>query len=300
MNTLQTGARRPGLAWPWICALWLSVGLPGGARAGESAGQDAVPLWEFGLFNTASRIPDYRGSDEYTTYLIPFPYFIYRGDILRINRSGVKAVFLQTERLQSDVSLSGNPPVRHNEARGGMPDLDAIGELGPALRVLFAPRGSPRMLYLETSVRGAFSGDWEDGPTVGYEGLSGGIRLTYFSRLTPGESSWGHGLSLGADFADSSYNNYFYGVDDDYARPDRPAYRSPGGYAGAWLSAYVVRRFTRNLSFATFVRWDHLDGAAFEDSPLVRDRDNLIVACALTWTLAESTLSVTSDEPEDE
>jgi len=41
------------------------------------------PLWEAGLGATVLRFSDYRGSDEFRSYLFPLPYFIYRGE--RIN-----------------------------------------------------------------------------------------------------------------------------------------------------------------------------------------------------------------------
>ena len=37
------------------------------------------PLWELGLGVAALRLPDYRGSDQSSTYLLPLPYVVYRG-----------------------------------------------------------------------------------------------------------------------------------------------------------------------------------------------------------------------------
>ena len=44
------------------------------------------PEWEFGLGATGLTLPDYRGSDESRDYLLPFPYLIYRGEHLRVDR----------------------------------------------------------------------------------------------------------------------------------------------------------------------------------------------------------------------
>ncbi|MGA3084204.1 MAG: hypothetical protein ABSE95_05365 [Thermodesulfobacteriota bacterium] len=33
-----------------------------------------LPLWEAGIGGTALLMPDYRGSDEYRGYLLPFPW----------------------------------------------------------------------------------------------------------------------------------------------------------------------------------------------------------------------------------
>ena len=92
-----------------------------------------LSLWEFGLFSGAARVPHYRGSDEYNIYALPFPYFIYRGEIIQASRDGLKGVFYKNNYIETNISLSGNPPVDgNNNARQGMPDLDALFELGPA------------------------------------------------------------------------------------------------------------------------------------------------------------------------
>ena len=98
------------------------------------------PEWELGLGATAFTFPDYRGADESRGYLLPFPYLIYRGDVLRVDRQGARGVLLETERVELDVSISGAPPVdsSKNRAREGMPDLDPTFEIGPRLNVILA------------------------------------------------------------------------------------------------------------------------------------------------------------------
>lgn len=69
------------------------------------------------------RLPDYRGSDENRYYVLPFPYSIYRGDILRVDRERISGRIFKTDRLLLDVSLYGSVPVdsSRNSARSGMP-----------------------------------------------------------------------------------------------------------------------------------------------------------------------------------
>ena len=40
------------------------------------------PLWEAGVGIAGLHFPDYRGSSHTRNYVLPTPYFIYRGDIL--------------------------------------------------------------------------------------------------------------------------------------------------------------------------------------------------------------------------
>ena len=52
--------------------------LPIPGRAGD------VPLWEAGAGVAVIDFSDYRGSDERNTYVLPVPYFVYRGKFLKI------------------------------------------------------------------------------------------------------------------------------------------------------------------------------------------------------------------------
>ena len=72
-----------------------------GAAASEPPGDDLVkPIWELGGGVASARLPQYRGSDEYSVYTLPFPFFIYRGEWLKATRDGVRTVFLRTPRAQ--------------------------------------------------------------------------------------------------------------------------------------------------------------------------------------------------------
>src|SRR3990170_5031541 len=91
------------------------------------------PLWEFGFGFFALTSPDYRGSDESRGYLLPLPYIIYRGDFLKIDRSGIYGRLFETDRVHLDLSADAGVPVdsSKNSARQGMPSLDMVFEVGP-------------------------------------------------------------------------------------------------------------------------------------------------------------------------
>jgi outer membrane protein len=97
------------------CGLLLAS-LVGQARAaGESvpaAGADRLvprPLWELGLGVAALRLPDYRGSDQSSTYLLPLPYVVYRGEWLR---TGADAATLTSTFTRSAFSNNARAPSR--------------------------------------------------------------------------------------------------------------------------------------------------------------------------------------------
>lgn len=44
-----------------------------------------------------------------------------------------------------------------------------------------------------------------------------------------------------------------------------------------------------------FIKWDTLDGAEFEDSPLVRDKSQFTAGIAISWVLKVSEKSVSEE-----
>ena len=68
----------------------------------------------------ALRIPDYRGSEEVRNYVFPIPWVVYRGEIFRADREGVRARFFDSERVELRVGIGGSVPVDsdRNQPRG--------------------------------------------------------------------------------------------------------------------------------------------------------------------------------------
>jgi MipA family protein len=223
-----------------MAALWLLTGLSGNrtataqspetTRSGAPAGEERLPLWEIGVFGGITRIPHYRGSDEYHVYAIPLPYFIYRGEIFQADRDGVRGIFFSSPHFESNLAFSGNPPVgNENEARRGMPELDPILEIGPGFNWYLQDKEAPQRWYVRTAVRAAASAG---SGGLEYRGLHGGVNLAYDDRSHWARSRIRYGLSLGLDLAGWQYNEYLYGVPAEYATPERPAYRAQAGYGG--------------------------------------------------------------------
>ncbi len=90
-----------------------------------------------GVGFAALLLPDYRGSDEYRVYPLPYPYVVYRGDVLKIDENEISGRIFKTDRILLDVSFYGSVPVKssNNTARQGMEDLDPTFEIGPALKI---------------------------------------------------------------------------------------------------------------------------------------------------------------------
>jgi outer membrane scaffolding protein for murein synthesis (MipA/OmpV family) len=265
-----------------IPALAVMLGL---AAAGARAEQK--PLWEAGVGAAALSFPDYRGSNERQFWLLPFPFIVYRGEFLQADDRRMRGLFFKTNRFEIDVSVNGSVPVdsSKNDARRGMPDLDATLEIGPALNVLLA-RSDDRKARLELRlpVRAVLASDFSYVRQVGWM-FQPNLNLDVADPL--GYGGWNLGLLAGPLFTDRRYNRYFYAVEAPFATASRPAYSAGGGYAGTQLIAALSKRY-RRFWVGGFVKWDTLNGAAFEDSPLVRDRQGLAAGFSIAWVLGES------------
>ncbi len=250
---------------------------------------EKLPLWEYGVVGVAANIPHYRGSDEYTLYAFPLPYFIYRGKVLKTSRDGVRGIFWRNKRFETDISMSGNPPVSDdNEARQGMPELDAIFEIGPALRYYLYEAGERDSFFIQANVRAAFSIDFSDGIDSDYEGYVSDLSLVYRDSKTFREVNIRYNLSGGIQFADSDMHSYFYEVTPQYATNDLPLYNASGGYGGLQLSASLSKELNDSFTIGCYGKWVNIGGAIYEDSPLVKTNNSYVIGAMITWKIGES------------
>lgn len=238
------------------------------------------PLWELGAGGASISFPDYRGSDHQQVYALPFPYLIYRGESLRVDRDGLRGLLYDTERLWLDISLDGAVPVDsdQNGARAGMPDLDPVLELGPSLGINVS-RGPGHKLDLRVPLRAAVSSDFS---SLRHQGW-----LLYPHLTLAAGYPWRVSISAGPLYATEGYHDYYYSVPERYATAERPAYDAPGGYSGARVSLSATRRFSR-FWLGGFLRYDELSGAAFADSPLVRQEYSVMAGFSLARVFSQS------------
>jgi MipA family protein len=260
---------------------------------GLAAGAER-PLWELGIGATALYFSDYPGSDQSSPYALPFPYFVYRGEILKADRHGVRGIFFDTDRVELNISLGASLPVNsdENRARQGMPDLQPTVELGPSLDIdLWRTQDGRYKLDLRLPVRMAFT-------------LRGGVDDTgwvFSPRLNldlidvAGLTGWNLGLLAGPLFGSERNHDYFYSVAPQYANADRPAYDAEGGYAGSQFLVALSKRYS-TFWVGAFARWDSLQGAAFADSPLVKRDYSFSAGVGIAWILGESSTRVEAFE----
>jgi outer membrane protein len=252
---------------------------------------DMRPVWEVGAFAAAFNSPEYPAAGQNQTNAIPAPYFIYRGETLRIGDGSIaRAVAIDKSWYELDLSLAGsfNANSEDNQARTGMPDLDFIFELGPQLRLRlskfeFEQHGKGE-LFLNLQARAAFSTDFSGIDKRGY------VLQPVFSYRQRGLLSEKTALSvsLSPTWATEKLHDYFYQVDSNYITDQRQAYDAKSGYLGTDLSVGLSFNATEYIRIFTFARVSLHSGAANTESPLFKDKSTYAFGVGMVWRLWES------------
>ena len=258
--------------------------------AGVSQADQEKPLWEAGLGVAALSFPAYRGSDQTNNFLMPVPLFSYHGKVFKADRHGIRGSLLDSDRLDLTLSLAISPPASSDDikARTGMYDLEGTFEFGPQMDVTFwRSENRARYFKLLMPLRAAFT---VDGPPKDI-GWVFHPKLNLDITDLPGLPGWNLGLLAGPVFGNDRQNAYYYSVAPQYATVDRPVYEASGGYAGMQYTMGFSKRFPK-FWVGTFLRYDNLSGATFEDSPLVKQKDYFAGGVAVSWVLGESSTRV--------
>jgi outer membrane scaffolding protein for murein synthesis (MipA/OmpV family) len=263
------------------------------ATHAEPAAADPHPLWEFGLGAGTLLLNDYRGAEGAQAYLLPLPYFVYRGAFLKADRNGMRGLFYERPRVELNISLNATVPVRSRStgARAGMPDLDPAVEIGPSLDWhLWRSDAGRVQLDLRLPLRAAFAVGSRPRAIGLFTAPAAAIDLMPQSR-----GGWNVGVLAGPLFADRRYHGYFYDVAPTYATSTRPAYTAAAGYSGTQALLAVSHRY-RDFWVGAYLRHDWLGGAAFMRSPLVQQNSYWAGGIGMAWMIGQSSQQVDTDE----
>jgi len=255
----------------------------------------SLPLWEFGLGAAALSTPAYPGADDRTTRVLPIPFLLYRGEVLRADQSGIGARLFRSDRLEFDVGLSGALPSDSDdvEARAGMPDLGALFEFGPRLKIRVADIDATSRLRAELPLRAVIEArgglrrqGWTFEPKLAYE--------------TRGERGlWSFEANTSVVFGDKRINRYFYEVAPQYATASRDAYSADAGLVLARVGLFATRQLNPDVRLFGYVRYESYAGSANRDSPLHLKNSGTSAGIGFAWTLARSSRRAAGFEPVD-
>ncbi len=261
--------------------------------ASEPGRADALPLWEVAAGGVGMRLPVYRGADETRSFVLPFVYPVYRGPIWRVDDEGARGVLFSSDRLDLKLSLDGNLPADSDDIdrRDGMSDLDPTVQIGPSLEIkLWRDRAAHQQLSVNLPLRAVFTLDFEDGEAIGFT-TSPHLRYNRSVRLLG--RPWRLRLSAGLEFGSEAFHDYFYEVEPRFATPERTAYDADGGFGGTrFVFTFTSRHPGGKNWLSLFARYDEIDGAVFEDSPLVSRSDGLTVGFVYAYFFARSKQTV--------
>ncbi|MGB5537581.1 MAG: MipA/OmpV family protein [Thiogranum sp.] len=256
----------------------------------EKTPYDGKPLWEFGVGAFSGWLPDYPAAGQNTVRTIAVPVPIYRGEIWRVggeeNRGAVSGRFINKDRYEFDVSLSGAFPVDSgsNNARRDMPDLDFLFGIGPQLIFKLINEPGHRKLNLNLQARAVYSTDFS---SIDSRGYVFNPKLNY-TRKHVTDLDLKVFTSVGPIFATEKLMDYFYQVDPEFVTPTRPAYDADAGYLGSNMTLGVSKRFNNRFRLMLGTRLGIHTGATNDDSPLFKDELNVSVFSAFIWSIYQS------------
>jgi outer membrane scaffolding protein for murein synthesis (MipA/OmpV family) len=266
-----------------------------GAAQAQSSPDRNLPLWEIGLGAAALSTPSYPGSDERESRVLVFPNIVYRGEILRADRSGVNARLFRSERAELDVGFAGALPSDSDDVdeRAGMPDLGPLLEFGPRLKLRLADLGNNRRLRAEFPLRAVIEA----------RGGLHGRGYTFEPRLAyemAGEGGvWTLETNLSAVIGDRRINRLFNEVAPHYASATRPAYAADAGLLMTRLGLFGSRRLNQDLRLFGYLRFESYKGAANRDSPLHVKDGGVSGGVGVMWTFKRSSRRASGAETVD-
>jgi outer membrane protein len=256
--------------------------------------KNTLPLWEAGVGFLPFRADHYRGSPQHRWYLIPFPAYTVRGKNIEAENGYIRGHIARlSDKLVLDLSfnLGLNVDSDSDTLRKNMRDLDPTFELGPILRYyLWKSQDENHFINIEMPYRAVYATDLTYIEHVGY------YSIPYINLLNKGtDKTWGWGseFSMGLQYGSSGFHNRFYAVDTQDVTNRREYYHSRKGYSGAQFLMALNKRY-KDLLIIPFFRYDYLDGAVYNKSPLYKNAHYTFFGVGLVWYFAHSSRTQTA------
>jgi len=232
-----------------------------------------LPLLELELGAGVVHQSYYTGTTQTREIFFPIVKPIYRGKFFKSDEKGLRAELFKNGRVQLDVSADLNLAIDSDEIelREGLDDIDNIVQFGPSLEILLNETDDSQ-LFFNVPVRGVF----EIGDDFEASGFTVSPNLYYRKKFETLESQWELGVSVGPQFGTEDFHDIYYGVGEEFATATRNAYDAESGYSGARAQVSLKAKKGDN-TVLLFLRYDNIEGAVFDDSPLVETDENLTV-----------------------
>ena len=243
-----------------------------------------LPLWEAGAIGVTASSPAYPGAADRSARALVLPYFVYRGEVLRMDRSGIGARLLHTEAVEFDIGLDTSLPSHSQDSptRQGMPDLGTLVEFGPRLKLTLARPAPGQRLRLDLPLRTAL----EINGGMRQQGLAFEPELRY--EIRDAGAGWSLGSSVSLVLGDQKLNSYFYEVAPQYATALRPVYEAQAGLIATRLALSTSKDLSSDLRVFGMLRLESYAGGVNQNSPLRVQSSGVSIGLGLAWTLGRS------------
>ena len=245
---------------------------------------ELLPLWELGVGFGAIHQSYYTGTKQTRQFAFPTIVPTYRGKVFKSDDEGIRAQLFKSDRIKLDLSADLNLSIDSDDIdlRLGMDDIENIVQFGPSFEVLLKETSNSR-LFLNVPIRGVF----EVGSGMESSGFNISPNIFYQRDFTMLDNKWKFGATAGPQFGSSDYHNIYYGVDDQFVTADRAVYKTNSGYSGSRVQLTLNSKNQKRFML-WFLRYENIDGASFDDSPLVETNSNLTVGFLYTHNFFKS------------
>jgi outer membrane protein len=222
-------------------------------------------------------IPEYIGSSNQKSFLLPYPYIYYKNKNTTIEKNKIFKHLYKKNNVKIDISISGTIPVesRINSLRYGMNNLDPTIEVGPNF-IFGVLKNNSSFVNIEFPLRTIWSVNLSNINSLGYN-FSPNIYIKYFLN-----TYFELNIRSGFTFASKKYNNYFYEVKDKYMTQNRDKYQSYSGYTG-YKNTFSLLYRNKNILVSSFARYYDLKEVVFKNSPLVSSSYSLFYGMAISY-----------------
>jgi outer membrane protein len=246
-----------------------------------------LPLIEGGAGIFHARFPHYPSAATSFSLTLPYPTFIYRGDVVRADENGgLRSRFFNTDNFEINLSIGGALPVSSEkiEVRDGMPDLKTMVEFGPGFIWHITPKKKKYRfrLSLNIPIRIAYSIDfkatddrgWVFNPFLfGFGRLVGKTNMFYFASYR---------------WANAEFQKTFFEVESKYATNNRPTYIAKEGTVLASAGLGFSHLFKNKYQLFTGISYDHFSLNPNRDSPLYQKNYSTTMIVGCTWWFYKS------------
>lgn len=250
-----------------------------------------LPIIEGGVGIFHARFPHYPSAATSFALTLPYPTFIYRGDVVRADENGgLRSRFFNTENFEVNLSIGGALPVSSEkiEAREGMPDLKTMVEFGPGFIWHITPKKKKYRfrLSLNIPIRIAYSIDFKQtddrgivfNPFLfGFGRIFGRTNIFYFTSYR---------------WANAEFHKTFFEVEPKYATDTRPTYFAKGGTVLSSVGVGFSHLFDRKYQLFTGISYDNFTLNSNRTSPLYQRNSSTTFIVGCTWWFYKSSRTV--------